>query len=306
VSRKFSTDMKDAYAQFEQGNASYARYMVQNTTNYCISCHTRTNEGRTNLNFSNAINMSNFKPLEKAEVYMAVRDFDKALQAFDEAAYAKDASLKPQTLELAAEKSLAIAVRVKKDPDLANELVSRMMDSPTAPMYLKLKARHWKSSIKTWKKELKTKPSDMSPKQMLKTANNLMNRGWRLESQSLNSRAGLVEFLRASSLLHDILSDKKNLKVYGEALYAAGLAAESLRQINLWTLHEAYYESCIRFSPYTNLAKRCYLRLEALQLSTYSAYDGADVPRHIKDHLLELRALAEKSTGDFMDWGFVD
>ncbi|MCB0406886.1 MAG: hypothetical protein KDD34_01705, partial [Bdellovibrionales bacterium] len=49
VSRKFSTDMKDAYAQFEQGNASYARYMVQNTTNYCISCHTRTNEGRTNL-----------------------------------------------------------------------------------------------------------------------------------------------------------------------------------------------------------------------------------------------------------------
>jgi hypothetical protein len=306
VSRKFSSDMNEAYAQMERGNASYARYLVQNTTNYCISCHTRTDSGRTNLNFSSSIDMSQFKPLERAEVYMAFRDFDKALEAFDQAAYAKDATMKPQTLELAAEKSLAIAVRVKKDPDLANEMVSRILDSRTAPVFLKLKARHWKQSVKQWQQEEKSKPKKMSPQQMLKSANNLMTRGWRIESEAINSRAGLVEFLRASSLLHDILSDRENIKVYGEALYTAGLVAESLRQINLWTLHEAYYESCIRYSPYTNLAKRCYLRLEALQLSSYSTYDGSEVPRHVRDHLLELRALAEKSTGDFMDWGFID
>lgn len=306
VSRKFSQDMKEAVAQIERGNMNYARYLVQNTTNYCISCHTRTDSGRTDLNFSAAVDTSQFKPLEKAEIYMAVRDFDKALQAFDQAAYAKDATMKPQTLELAAEKSLAIAVRVKKDPDLANEMVSRILDSQTAPVFLKLKARHWKQSIQQWQKEEKTKPKKLNAQQMLASANNLMNRGWRVESEAINSRAGLVEFLRASSLLHDILSDRANAKVYGEALYSAGLVAESLRQINLWTLHEAYYESCIRYSPYTNLAKRCYLRLEALQLSAYSAYDGAEIPAHIKDHLLELRALAEKSTGDFMDWGFID
>ncbi len=306
VSRKFEADMKEAYAQMEKGNNNYARYLVSNTTNYCISCHTRTDSGRANLNFSASVDMSQFKPLEKAQVYMAVRDFDKALQAFDQAANARGATSKPQMLELAAEKSLAIAVRVKKDPSLADEMVSRILDSKTAPVFLKLKARNWKSSIQRWKKEEKRKPKTLGPKRKLKTANNLMTRGWRLESESMNSRAGLVEFLRASSLLHEILSDKKNYSVYGEALYTAGLAAESLRQINLWTLHEAYYESCIRFSPYTNLAKRCYLRLEALQLSAYSAYDGASVPAHIREHLLELRALAEKSTGDFMDWGFID
>lgn len=306
VSRKFETDMKEAYAQMEKGNNNYARYLVSNTTNYCISCHTRTDSGRMNLNFSAAVDTSQFQPLERAQLYMAVRDFDKALQAFDQAANAKDAKMKPQDLELAAEKSLAIAVRVKKDPSLADEMVSRILDSKTAPVFLKLKARNWKNSIKRWKKEEKRKPNKLGPKRMLKTANNLMTRGWRLESESMNSRAGLVEFLRASSLLHEILSDKKNYSVYGDALYTAGLAAESLRQINLWTLHEAYYESCIRFSPYTNLAKRCYLRLEALQLSAYSAYDGASVPSHVRDHLLELRALAEKSTGDFMDWGFID
>lgn len=306
VSRKFEADMNEAYAQMEKGNNNYARYLVSNTTNYCISCHTRTDSGRTDLNFSASVDMSQFKPLEKAQVYMAVRDFDKALDAFDQATNAKDATMKPQTLELAAEKSLAIAVRVKKDPSLADEMVSRILDSKTAPVFLKLKARNWKSSIKRWKAEEKRKPKNMSPERMLKTANNLMTRGWRLESESMNSRAGLVEFLRASSILHELLSDKKNYSVYGEALYTAGLAAESLRQINLWTLHEAYYESCIRFSPYTNLAKRCYLRLEALQLSAYSAYDGASIPAHIREHLLELRALAEKSTGDFMDWGFID
>lgn len=306
VSRKFEQDMNEAYVQMDKGNTNYARYLISNTTNYCISCHTRTDSGRTNLNFSASVDMTQFQPLEQAQIYMAVRDFDKALEAFDKAANAKNAITKPQTLELAAEKSLAIAVRVKKDPSLADEMVSRILDSKTAPVFLKLKARNWKTSIQRWKKEEKTKPKNMSPKNMLKTANNLMTRGWRLESENINSRAGLVEFLRASSLLHEILSDKKNYSVYGEALYTAGLVAESLRQINLWTLHEAYYESCIRFSPYTNLAKRCYLRLEALQLSAYSSYDGADVPQHVREHLLELRALAEKSTGDFMDWGFID
>ena len=142
-----------------------------------------------------------------------------------------------------------------------------------------------------------------TPKMRLQKAKSLLQQGWKFSANSIQSRAGLVYFLRASVQLHDLLSTKSHKLVYGEALYYAGLTAESLREINLWTLHEAYYESCIRFQPYTTTAKKCYLRMEALQLASYVDGDNGFVPAAVRDHLKVLKSMAVKQDSDFLSTG---
>lgn len=309
VSRKFFEDMADAHRQLVSGNREYARFVIKNTTSFCISCHTRNEEGRKDLGIDLAsANVSNFTTLEKAQYHLAVREFDKALNDFDKAVNDREAYEDPQGIQLTAERALAVAVRVRRDPALASELVSRIVDSKWAPIYLRLNAREWKVSLKEWEKELKkAKAKDaQKPEKLLSQAKALLAQGWSHTADALPTKAGLVDFLRASTLLHDLMGTDTKPDVYGEGLYYAGLAAESLREINLWTLHEAYYESCIRYQPYTNLAKKCYLRLESLLLSSYTTYGGGFLPANVRDNLAELKSLSEKTDGDFLEWGFVE
>lgn len=310
VSRKFAEDMLEAKKQLYVGNRQHARYIIRNTTTFCIACHTRNDSGRQNLGISIApSNFLKFTPLEKAQYHIAVREFDKALDDFDKAVNTPEAFTDTQSLETTAERVIAVAVRVKRDPNLASEFVSRVIDSKWAPIYMRLSAREWKKSIQDWvtyDKQMKGSAKLPKPEKLLADAKELMAKGWKHTASSPQSRAGLVDYLRASTLLHDLLGQGNMTPNYGEALYYAGLAAEALRDINLWTLHEAYYEACIRHQPYTRLAKKCYLRLEALQLSAYSGTGGNYLPGDIRDHLLELKALAEKGEGDFLEWGFVE
>ncbi|MEO0336930.1 MAG: hypothetical protein AAF202_11070, partial [Pseudomonadota bacterium] len=151
VSKKFENDVNQALSEFRQGNKKHARFLIRNTTNYCISCHSRTDSGRSDWDFSGFAKIKNMRPLDKAEFYMSVRDFDKALQTYDEIIYDKNRDANAAELEASGEKALAIAVRVKRDPRLADEVVSRIVDSKTAPIFLRLNARQWKSAIKSWK-----------------------------------------------------------------------------------------------------------------------------------------------------------
>ena len=305
MAERFSENMNEAVQQIDRGNRRYARFLVRQSTAYCIGCHTRTDQGRENMKLSSAANLTGLSTLERADYFIAVRDYDRALNEFDKLINSPDAQIEsPQTLEVAAEKALAVAVRVKKNPNLAKELVARIIDAKWAPVYLRMNALAWKRTIEDWEKN--EPKSKLSSKGQLRMAKDFLNRGWKKTSNSPQSQAGLVYFLRASTVLHDLLGRSSSDPNYADALYYAGLAAESLRDINLWTLHEAYYESCIRTKPYTQLAKKCYLRLEALQLSAYSTYEGTFVPAQVRDRLRELRSMADKGDGKFLDWGFVE
>ncbi|NQY99564.1 MAG: hypothetical protein HRT45_02720 [Bdellovibrionales bacterium] len=304
VSKKFENDVDQALKEFKKGNKKHARFLIKDTTNYCISCHSRTDSGRSDWDFSSFAKLNKMRPLDRAEFLMSVRDFDKALQTYDEIIYDKNRKASSSDLESSGEKALAIAVRVKRDPDLANELVSRIVDSKTAPIFLRLNARQWKSAIKSWKSD--KSEANMKPSEKLKYSYTLMARGWKLSQSSVYGKAGLVHYLRASSIIHEILSDDSNSKLFGQALYYAGLAAESLRDINFWTLHETYYESCIRHSPFSTLAKKCYLRLEGVFRDSYTPYQGAPLPKYVSKRLFNLRALVEKDTSDISDWGFFE
>jgi hypothetical protein len=117
------------------------------------------------------------------------------------------------------------------------------------------------------------------------------------------SRAGLIEALRASTVLHELLASKKPGKAYAESLYFAGLNAESLKELDPLNLNETYYEACIHQLPNSPTARNCYLRLEGAILSDYSGFDSVPMPQSARDHLAELRKLSVPSEGFWMEWG---
>jgi len=45
VGNQFSEEMVEAKRQLKVGNRSYARFLIRNASNYCISCHTQTDRG---------------------------------------------------------------------------------------------------------------------------------------------------------------------------------------------------------------------------------------------------------------------
>jgi hypothetical protein len=303
TSQGFAANMTEAVFQLDQENRPYARRLIQTSTAYCISCHTRTDQGRAELQLSALADLTGLSSLEKADYYMAVRDYDKALAEFYVLMNSPDAQIQnPFMVEVAAEKILAIAVRVKKSPDLAMDVANRIIDGRWAPIYLRLNALTWKRAIGEWKKSEAETAIKLTANRQLDLAERLTRMGWKGNTETAYGHAGLVSFLRASGILHDFLGQSPAQKRYGEALYWAGLTAESLRDLNLNSLQDAYYESCVRHSPRTALAKKCYLRLEALQMAAYHTDEGMRLPERVRSLLMELRNLSEGRQDRLEDW----
>jgi len=300
VGQRFADEMAEAKHQLQIGNRSYARYLIRGATGYCISCHTQTDRGPHFLAQPTGASFQRLSSLDKAAYLIAVWNFDAGLQEYEKAMNSPDVALLPMgSLEATTLRALAVAVRVKKDPHQADTIVSRIMYSKWAPVYLQLTASKWKASIKEWQTSRK-------PAHTLDDAKALINQAWTKQVESPLSRSGLIEALRASSVLHELLAQKKPGRAYAEALYYAGLNAEALRDLDPFPLNEAYFEACIRQLPHSDTAKNCYLRLEGAQIADYDAFEAMPMPQKVHDNLSALRKLAEPSEGSWMDWGTHD
>jgi len=287
ISQKFAQEMSEAKHQLQTGNHSYARFLIRGASNYCISCHTQTDRGPHFLERPEADYFSKLNALDRANYLIAIWNFDGGLKEYEKAMSSPDAAMLPYaSLESATLKALAVAVRVKKDPALAEAIVTRIMYSKWAPVYLQLTANKWKKSIQEWK-------NTHRPARTLDDAKELITKAWNAQMESPLSRSGLIESLRASSILHELLAQKKPGKAYAEALYYAGLNAESLKDLDPFLLNEAYFEACVKHFPHSEIAKNCYLRLEGAQIADYSAFDGMPMPQTVRENLASLRKLVE-------------
>lgn len=297
VGKQFSADMVEAKRQLKTGNRGYARFIIRGASNYCISCHTQTDRGPHFLAKPTGSYFKKLNSLDKANFLIAVWSFDSGLAEYEKAMGSPDVAMQPYaTLENATLRALAVAVRVKKDPALADSIVTRIMDSKWAPVHLQLSAAKWKTSIQEWR-------AAKRPSRTLNDAKALMSRAWTKQLESPLAKAGMIESLRASTILHELLAAKKPGKAYAETLYYAGLNAESLRELDPFLLNEVYYESCIRQLPHSEISKNCYLRLEGAQVADYSGFDSQPMPERVRENLANLRKLAEPTQGSWKEWG---
>jgi len=167
------------------------------------------------------------------------------------------------------------------------ELLSSIQDSPDNMLpSLREDIAIWRQSAKEWSEEKNT-PS-MSVKEKYTLAKRLMAEGDAIASK--NPGGELIQYLRASAILHDLLGKAQANQQSQEMLWLAGQSAEHLSELNLWTMQDVYYEACVRKNQDKNLSRSCYSAHENSLVSSYGAASRAGLPEFAKQHLDEVKS----------------
>lgn len=287
VAERFANDVTMSLNMWKSGDRVVPRRLMRGVTDYCISCHTRTAKG---LHLSDVIQPKKFKTmpvLAQAEYLAATRQFGEALKKYELALVRRPlAKIDPQAWDESVRKMLAIAVRVENHPRLSMELLSSIQESPdNIPPSLRNNIGQWRLSAKEWANE--KNPPAMTTKAKFSLAQRLITEGSELEKG--NPGGALIQYLRASALLHELLGKAKPQDQSQEMLWQAGQAADYLSELNLWTVQDSYYEACIRRNQDKSLSGKCYQALEASMVDSYGVASPAGLPEFAKRQLQVLK-----------------
>lgn len=265
ISEKFVENLDHANSLLHGVNREHARLHLQAVTHYCISCHTMTEDKVIDYGLNLQPDLTQLTFLERAEFYAATRQFNDAIKNFEYAltngSLSKD---NPSAWNEGVQKLLAVVIRVKNDPSLALEMVSRFFDSDTYPKDLAQAARDWRIDIKAWRKESRTKRDEFT----ITEARDLVH-----AAQRRTPIDGLVLYMRASAILHTLLAHSRQESESAEVLYLSGVAAENLSLVNYWTLPMDYFEGCVRLAPKGPFADSCINGYELSMRRRYGALD---------------------------------
>lgn len=296
ISDAFKKESSRALQELKKGHMDYAQSLLKQVSNFCISCHTRNQFGPDFQTLNIETDMSSLGPLEKANFLAATRQFDRALQAYR--VVVKDTKfLSSQRLnwERALSKALLIAVRVRRDPALGVEIIDDVLAlEKKVPTFIQNYAKSWKGSLVAWQKE--PKREDTTEEGLFAEAQLSFTRAKAKQKYPFD-RSAEVEFMRVSSLIHQMLRRYPKGERVPEALYIAGVSYEALQDLDWWSFHEMYYEQCIKKSPHSPIAQRCYARYEESVYLGYSGSSGVSIPEEVRQRLDKLQKLAKKPSG---------
>lgn len=282
-------DLTQASEAYSVGRVEYSRSVAKAATAHCFRCHSLTKEGGA-ANGWDVSQLSTLKlsPLEKVDLLVAARQYDNASK-YLESLMGDPTFVQgfPFDFETALRKYLSLMIRAENNPERPLKELDRILAFPNLPYYVAEQARAWRASLVKWAKDSKGKKSQ---KDLLGQARDRIRRATDGQ-QYAKDHAGDIEYLRATTLLHEYLRTAKDPAKTAEAYFLLGQAYEVLDELGDWNLHEVYYENCVRKVPRSDLAKRCFGRLEASVYMGFSGSSGVHVPANERDRLKKLRDL---------------
>ncbi len=271
---------------FNEGHLDYSRNVLKDSMGACFNCHTTTQMGPENT-FSTSRLDSSFRiyPTEKADYYVATRQFDQAITVL-EGVLEKPETLADQPHEqvLAMKKYLALMVRVRKEPTRAADTISKYLKQGNPPYFVAVEAEAWLKSLRKWASEKRKQPKP------LQKAKDLMKQASR--SQSGAYQAGYVENLRVTALLHEALKQTKKPTEKADIYRMLGDSYDIVSDLGMWDLPEAYYEACVRTAPKTVIAETCYRNYERSIVMGFSGSAGVFIPAEERAKMKELKDIA--------------
>jgi hypothetical protein len=291
AAKAFAQDMSLASSNFDRGNRQVARFVVSNMASHCINCHTRMDVGTKDFPISWTTNLTSLDPMQKTQFYLANRQYKSALSQVQKVVGDKKSVMAdPEGWRQTIERTLAMLIRVEGDVKGTIAISQAVAENPSVPLYMQRESRVWLRDAGIWQTD---RMKDRSPKAKLALAVSLIKDGRNFLTPQ--SHAALISNLRASALLQEVLVNPKS-KNYSEALYYSGITSELLPGLTPLSVNETYYEACIRASPHTYIAMKCYAQLET---STYSSVSNVEYDEDLQvfknKRLKELLALAEVS-----------
>ena len=260
ISDRLKRATNNAYNDLREGRWHAAQAILKTVMSSCVACHTRHSLGPQYLSHENQTGGAALSPIERADYFVSIRDYDRSLKILFELIDSKKTS-KVQRLqwEKAIKKALVISVRQQNDPRLSMNIIKKALKNKNISYYFKWDVLIWQKTVEKWIRENKKRSS--SEKNDIKRAEALIEEAHKLWD-STRDESALIHFLRVSSIMHNYLSQHPKTKDKGKALYLLAYSYDALSGLELGALHELFYQKCIETSPRSYIARQCFRRLE--------------------------------------------
>ncbi len=274
VATEFADELSRADKNFQDGWREYSRTQLVKVTSYCLECHVRLPQGPSFArNESEEVFTHKLPPSERIQLMLSFRQFEAAyklvLENLSESKKEKSVNYKADHI---ARLGLMAAIQYMNDYNKAKKIIDVIESNPTLPDYLKRNNKFWAKSLERWPK-----------------MNNLNN--LKQIRQLITSRISEVDDMRAIGALLYLLNTSLNKNELGEALLLTGQSYEELNKVSLMSLHENYYETCVRQAPATKWAKTCLAKYTDSIVMGYSGSSGTRIPKDVRARLEELRKI---------------
>jgi len=290
LSTLFARYALDTRRSVERGDKN-ATLRVRTLVSLCFTCHSRERVVQDFADAAKTVDALRLEPMERAQYLAATRQFDEALKAYRALL---EAPVKDERVVFdhthALRDAMAIAVRVKDDAKLAQQLVDAEAAHQGLPDSVRATVAAWKKDVTAWQKE-RFDAARASPNALFDKAKSLLDRAQVATSYFPDEKQD-IKLLRASGYLNLALGKDPKLKARGEALELLGECASGLKSPLLWDVDLLYFETCVWENPHTGLARRCFDRFEDRVTFGFTGSSGTHLPQDELDRLAALRALA--------------
>ena len=277
-------DATRAETFFSRGAYQSAAFLIARIVDDCSGCHSRLPSGNAPVSagFVDSRRMQGLDGVERAEIAAATRQFDRALELFESAFRASDAS--PEILLSPLTRYLIVSLRVARDPGRAAATIGRLARRDDLPPVVARDLAHWHRALEATSAKDLEGTTVAAATAALERAEGLARHG--------ADRRPLVEFLVASTQANDLAAKPQDSPQDVALLYELlGRAEQGIAQ-NIWsTRADLYWETAIRLSPGSPAAKRAFESLETEIRAGYTGSSGLHLPDDEAQRIEALRAL---------------
>ncbi len=298
IADAFENEITAAQIAFLEGKDSYPQSQIylRSALSKCVLCHTQSANG-PELKLSQFDNQ--FLALSSPDRFIALaatRQFDSALSEFEKILH--DSKVKksdPFTTDREAKEAIAIAVRVKKDPKIALKLIDEIAEAGSGSTILQNDLKGWRKSVLAWQAE-KNLALD-SDQALFSEATRLIEAGKSKERSLEIYENSNVTLLRASSYLHDLLSNYPKSPLRAKSYLLLASTYDLLPGFALWDLANEYLGACVQENPHSKIGETCFSEYNDNIVFGYSGSSGTHIPRAVSQHLARMKELATQHTG---------
>ncbi|MDJ0956122.1 MAG: hypothetical protein QNI91_04665 [Arenicellales bacterium] len=275
LARSFDRAIERVSSAFQDESYIDAYFSLFDMAQNCVSCHSRLPDDSDFLlgqKLFARMDTSELDPEEIAQLYVATRQFDSALNKYEEIIL--DDSVNPFDLDLDGVliEYLRIGLTVTQDFERVRSTLDKFLERDDVPLYIQHHVGVWQNSMSELGDNLNIEPS-------LDRARDVFNQATALTIAPAGRERAIHDIV-ASSELRQLVgsSDKVDPEALSEAYYLLGvITLRTLRPKPAVPEMEFLLESAIRAAPKGPHAMPAYLLLEEFSYTNFLGDPTTDI-----------------------------
>jgi hypothetical protein len=287
--RSLARDAAEALQRFEQRQYIGSQFSLAKMTENCVACHSKLpRRKRFDIGVELAGNpeIQKLPPVERVDIEIATRQFETALDTYEEIFRAADTTPSKLALVGAFEGYLKICIAVLNDTERPVRALGTFAQRTDMPTTLKQLVTGWIYALENLNLQEARGNELPVARDFIKDAE--------VQMRFPADRTGLVDLVASAALLHRYLqaepSDEAGI---AEAYYLLAVA-ESYITRSFWVSETAFLlEKSIRQAPKSTFAARAFAFLEEYTMTAH-AREAGPLPEGVEQNLAELRRMIEE------------